>query len=105
MRILFFCIIFLLIQSCSIRYVDKKTNTTHLWGVGHLKAKIVVADNSSAHVTSVESIGFNTSIGNPCSISLGYDKYEILKIYDPLSNIYLLIPDNNLFNIKLNGNE
>ena len=48
----------LLLQACAVEVYDPGTDTTHLWGFGHLSvSKHTAEDGTTAVVTGVESYG------------------------------------------------
>jgi len=52
----------LLLQACAVEVYDPATDTTHLWGFGHLSvSKHTAGDGTTAVVTGVESYGLTVA--------------------------------------------
>ncbi len=104
-RIFIPCIILALpffITSCAIQYVDKKTDTTHLFGFGHMKVRIPEQrEGMNAIVSSVEVFGLSTGVDSgEWHVAAGWHKNILLRVTDD-SSVKLLWPNNNVFDIHV----
>jgi len=66
----------LLFTGCAFHYYDPETATEHLWGFGHLRARVSPANEGvCVEATEVRTLGLGLDAGRQqYGLSLGYDR-------------------------------
>jgi hypothetical protein len=92
-------------MGCAIHYYDAKNGAEHLWGFGHIKMKVIPANEGvQAVVKGTETLGFNLAAGTEdYHVGLGWD-YRRRILISSNAAIRLEWPDADFFNVRVGNN-
>jgi hypothetical protein len=88
---------------CAIHYFDAETGTEHLWGIGHMKARITpVNEGLKAVVRGVEVFGLGIGRDDTNSyFTLGWHNNQRLEILDENTSVRLEWCGSDFANIRV----
>ncbi|MCH8146889.1 MAG: hypothetical protein IH987_02715 [Planctomycetes bacterium] len=92
-----------LLPGCAIHYFDPATGTEHLWGIGHLKMKIISpTEGVRATVRGSQTIGASFgSLEEQSYVTLGYQRRERLDVLDEDTVVRLEWPSSDFFEVRV----
>lgn len=92
-------------SGCAVHYYDAKTGTAHLWGIGHMKMRVVPAVDDSrvqAVAVGIQTIGLRLDANQHTSgINLGYDNSSFVYVVASDTSLRLDEVKNDPFTLQL----
>jgi hypothetical protein len=92
-------------SGCAVHYYDAKTGTAHLWGIGHMKMRVVPAVDDSrvqAVAVGIQTIGLRLDANQHTSgINLGYDNSSFVYVVSSDTSLRIDTADNDPFTLRL----
>ena len=101
------CALSLLVAAsgCAVHYYDAKTGTAHLWGIGHMKMRVVPAVDDAkvqAVAVGIETIGLRVDANQHTNgLSLGYDSSNFVYVVSSDASLRLDLVENDPFKLRL----
>lgn len=90
-------------QSCSFVHYDEDSNTTHVWGFGHLAIRATPAsEDVRGIVSSVENAGFTMGSWRSSQfVSVGWSRQQAVEVIDDDTQFRIDAPRTNLLSIDV----
>lgn len=90
-------------QACSIIHYDEDSNTTHVWGFGHLAVRATPAtENVRGIVSSVESAGFALGTWQSSHfVAVGWSRQQAVEVIDDNTQFRIDAPRTNLLTVDV----
>lgn len=105
LRILLLVPVYAVSTGCSVHYYDDKTGTEHLWGIGHMKMKIVNASDKTktqAVLVGLKTVGLRLDLAPTTSgLSLGFDDTRSAIILDSATPLKIQTDSGEPFTLQL----
>lgn len=96
-------VFYLLLSACAIQYTDSETNTVHIYGIGHMRARVSKSiEGVKVIAIGQDIIGISISKGGELGsgISLGFESKSKIQVSDNTS-VRLEYPKKGLFTVHV----
>ena len=90
---------------CALHYYDDKTGTEHLWGIGHMKMKIINASDKTttqAVLVGLKTVGLRLDLAPTTrGLSIGFDDTRSATILDSATPLKIQTVSGEPFTLHL----
>ncbi len=95
--------IIILANGCAVHYYDADTQAEHVWGIGHMMLKATTPrENLKATVRGTALSGLSIGVGDQgTSLTLGWEKRQLVEITDKNAAVRLEWPRGDLLNLRI----